>query len=82
MLLDVAVHFELQTVLVLDQEHEAQVPAVAEPEDLIQPVGEEHLGVGRLVVHQHQGPVGVQRLLVVFKIKSVNKSEKFISCIN
>ena len=37
MLLDVAVHFELQTVLVLDQAHEAQVPAVAEPEDLIQP---------------------------------------------
>ena len=85
MLLVVAVHSELETVFVLDPAHEAQVPGLGDgggargPGPAQGPVGGEQLGVGRLIVHHHQGPVGVQRLLVVFKIKSVNKSEKFIN---
>ena len=75
MLLVVAVHAELEEVLVLRPAHEAQVPGLGDGGGARGTcpaqgsVGGEQLSVRRLVVHRHQRPVGVQRLLVVSEKK-------------
>ena len=78
-LLFVVNHPELEAVPVLDPAHEAEVPGLGDgggargPGPAQGSVGGEQLGVSRLIIHQHQGPVGVQRLLVVSENKLMNQ---------
>ena len=78
-LLLVVNHPELEAVSVLDPPHEAEVPGLGDgggargPGPAQGSVGGEELGVGSLVIHQHQGSVGVQRLLVVSENKLMNQ---------